>query len=273
MLRSYAGPLILTFFIALFILLMQFLWKYVEDVVGKGLDVGTIIELLTYATIGLVPMALPLAILLASLMTFGNFGENYELTALKAAGISLQRVMFPLIMLTVMMSIGAFFFSNYVLPYANLQTGSLLYDIGRKRPEINIKEGVFNYSINVFAIKIMKKDPKTHMMYDFMIYDHTQGPGNKRLTMADSGYIRMTSDKMYMEIKLYSGVNYFDIEQHGPANNREFPIEHDTFGQQTILINLGGDMLKRTDTELFKHHYQMMNISQLRSSEDSMRLT
>jgi lipopolysaccharide export system permease protein len=244
----------------------------VEDIIGKGLEFTTIIELLSYATAGLVPMALPLAILLASLMTFGNFGENYELTAIKAAGISLQKVMLPLVFSTLLISFGAFFFSNYVLPYTNLQTGSLLYDIGRKRPEVNIKEGVFSYSINGFAIKVMRKSHETKMMYDFMIYDHTNGMGNKRLTLADSGTIRMTTDKMFMEISLYAGENYFEVnEKSRSQNEREYPQQHDVFKRETLLIPLDGMMLKRTDTELFKHHYQMMNIRQLKQSEDSMQ--
>ena len=270
-LRSYVGPLVLTFFIALFILLMQFLWKYIEDIVGKGLDTATILELLMYATASLVPMALPLAILLASLMTFGNFGETYELTALKAAGVSLQRVMFPLIILTIGTSIGAYYFSNYVLPYANLQTGSLLYDIGRKRPELNIKEGVFNYTIKGFAIKVRENNPETKMMYDFMIYDHTQSPGNLRLTTADSGMIRVSDDKLYMIINLYNGENYFEQkEKNIRRDDKEYPLEHDKFNRQQILIRLQGDSLVRTDQDLFKHHYQMMNNDQLRQSEDSI---
>ncbi len=268
--KSYLGPLFLTFFIALFILLMQFLWKYIEDIVGKGLEVITIVELLMYATAGLVPMALPLAILLASLMTFGNFGENYELTALKAAGISLQQIMKPLVVLTLFISIGAYYFANYILPYSNLQVGSLLYDISKKRPEMNIKTGIFNNTIENYSIKVMRKNPETKMMYDFMIYDHSRGPGSKRVTLADSGRIHVTADEKLMRITLYNGENYFDVkEKKTRRKDREYPMQRDMFSEQVITIKMEGNW-NRTDQNLFKHHFQMMNSKQLLQSEDSL---
>jgi lipopolysaccharide export system permease protein len=142
-LKAYTGPLVMTFFVALFILLMQFLWKYVDDLVGKGLTWDVIVKLLFYASWTFVPMALPLAILLASLMTFGNLGERYELVAVKAAGISLRRLMLPLIVLSVFISIAAFFFSNNILPFANLKFRSILYDVRQQKLALNIKEGIY----------------------------------------------------------------------------------------------------------------------------------
>jgi lipopolysaccharide export system permease protein len=140
-LRSFFGPFLLIFFIVLFVLLIQFLWRYIDELVGKGLDTQTIIELMVYISASLVPMALPLSILMSSLMTFGNLGERYELTAIKASGISLQRILRPLVIVVLLMSIGAFFFANDVLPYANLQMRSLMYDIRQQRPELQIKPG------------------------------------------------------------------------------------------------------------------------------------
>jgi lipopolysaccharide export system permease protein len=151
---------------------MHFLWLYIEDLVGKGLEWSIIGELLLYASAGLVKMALPLAILLSSIMTFGNFGENFELSAMKSAGISLQRIMMPLIIFSVLLSVGSFFWSNNIIPYTNLKTGSLLYDVANQRPELSIKPGVFNKDIEGYSIKIKSKNPNTPMMYDFMIYDH-----------------------------------------------------------------------------------------------------
>ena len=159
--RSWIGPLVLTFCISLFLLLMQFLWKYIDDLVGKGLEFSVISELLLYAIAGLVPLALPLSILLASLMAFGNLGEHYELISLKSAGISLFRIMYPLIILTFIISIGAFFFSNNVLPYTNLKMGTLLFDVRNKRPEVSIKEGVFYNGIDGYSIKIGRKNKST----------------------------------------------------------------------------------------------------------------
>ena len=156
--KSYLGPLVFTFFIALFILLMQFLWKYIDELVGKGLEWYIIAELLFYASSTFVPLALPLAILLSSLMTFGNLGENYELVAMKASGISLRRIMLPLIVLSILISGVAFYFSNNILPVANLKFKSLLYDVRQQKLALDIKEGVFYNGIDGFIIRIGKKN-------------------------------------------------------------------------------------------------------------------
>ena len=161
--KSYIGPLIATFFISLFVLLMQFLWKYIDELVGKGLDASVIIELLFYASITLVPMALPLAILLASIMTFGNLGEKFELTAIKAAGISLQRTMRPLIILSAIISFAAFIIANDIIPVASLKMHSLLWSIKQQRPEMNIKPGIFNNDLGEISIRAARKDPITNM--------------------------------------------------------------------------------------------------------------
>ncbi|NVO04207.1 MAG: LptF/LptG family permease, partial [Bacteroidetes bacterium] len=153
-LKSYLGPFVMTFFISLFILLMQFVWKYIDDLVGKGFEWHIIARLLFYASSTFVPLALPLAILLSSLMTFGNLGENYELVAMKSAGISLQKAMRPLIITAILISIGAYYFSNIVLPIANLKMGTLLYDVREQKPAVNIKEGVFYKEIDDFVIKV-----------------------------------------------------------------------------------------------------------------------
>ena len=157
-LSSFIGPFILTFFIALFVLLMQFLWKYIDDLVGKGLDWWTITKLLAYTSTTLVPLALPLAILLSSIMTFGNLAEHYEIVAAKSAGISLQRLMRPLVFVALLISIAAFYFSNNILPYSNLKMGSLLYDVRQQKPALFIKEGIFYNGIDGYSIKIGKKE-------------------------------------------------------------------------------------------------------------------
>jgi len=271
--KSYLGPLVMTFFIALFVLLMQFLWKYIDDLVGKGLDWKVIAELLTYASAGLVPMALPLAILLASLMTFGNLGENYELTAIKSSGISLPRIMMPLVVLTVFICIGAFFFSNDVLPYTNLKTGSLLYDITHQRPELNIKEGAFNNDIDGYSIKINRKSKKTDMTYNLMIYDHTANRGNVSVTVADSGYLRVTQDKKYMVVVLFSGLRYDEVLENSiqvHTSGRFKPHRRDKFTKQTLILPLSGFDFVRTDAQLFRNNFQMLNLKQLGHAIDSI---
>ncbi len=218
-LRSYLGPFILTFFISLFLLLMQFLWKYIDELVGKGLDVWVIGELLLYASASLVPMALPLAILLSSIMSFGNMGEHYELIALKSAGISLLRIMRPLILLVFAISILAFFFSNNLMPYTNLKMGTLLFDVRHQRPEISIREGVFDNSIEGMSLKVGKKDPRTNMLYRIMIYDHSKNDGNLVVTVADSGHMKLVDKDRYLILTLFNGHSYAEVRDQGKRNN------------------------------------------------------
>ncbi|MEN8121952.1 MAG: LptF/LptG family permease [Bacteroidota bacterium] len=268
--KSYIGPLILTFFISEFVLMMHFLWLYIGDLVGKGLEWSIISELLLYASAGLVPLALPLAILLASIMTFGNMGEHFELTAMKSAGISLQKIMTPLIILSVIISIGAFFFSNNVLPYTNLKTGSLLYDVSHQRPELNIKPGIFNKDIEGYSIKIKEKNPDSPMMYGFMIYDHSEKRGNPTVSLADSGKMEITDDLKYMIVTLYHGRTYEELKEK-TRRNKKYPEHNDEFEKQTIIFELASSDLERTDEALFKHNYQMKNLNELASSQDSLQ--
>lgn len=262
----------MTSFIVMFILLMQFLWKYIDDLVGKGLEVDVILELLLYASAGLVPMALPLATLLASLMMMGNLGENNELLAMKSAGISLPRIMMPLIVLTVAISIGAFFFSNNVLPYTNLKITSLLYDVKQQRPELQIKTGVFNDDIEGFTIKIASKDPKTNLMRKLMIYDHRANDGNNIVTTADSGYMKITDDEQYMIITLFSGSTYEEVKESNTSRGakRKYPARYNTFAEQEMVFELKGFGLQRTNEDLFKSSFHAMNLFQLKTVYDSL---
>ncbi len=270
-LKTYIGPLVSTFFVVVFVLLMQFLWKYIDDLIGKGLELAVIGELLLYTSAGLVPLALPLAILLSSLMTFGNLGENFELTALKSAGISLQRIMSPLIILTIIISVGAFYFSNNVLPYTNLKMRSLLWDIQQQRPEMQIREGIFYNGIDNYSIKIGNRNFRTNMMYDIKIYDHTQRRGNLRVTVADSGFMRITEDKRYLVTTLYSGFNYEEMQERSRhRRERRHPHRSDDFDEQLLRIELSGFDLQRTDEEAFRFNSQMMNLSQLEFTADSL---
>jgi len=269
--KTYIGPLIVTFFIALFILLMQFLWNYIDELVGKGLSWEIISELMLYASATLVPMALPLAILLSSLMTFGNLGENYELIALKSSGISLLRILTPLVLLSMIISVGAFYFSNNVLPFTNLKMGSLLFDVRQKQPEINIAEGVFYNGIDNYSIRIDNKDKKKGMMYGIMIYDHTQRNGNTAVIVADSGKMSITADQICLILQLYHGYSYLEMQENKRNSKLQtHPMRRDNFDEQQMLFKLSGAELNRTDEGLFKKHYQMLNIRQLTYAEDSL---
>ena len=273
-LKSYAGPLAMTFFISLFILVMQFLWRYVDDLVGKGLELHVMAELMFYASLQVVPMALPLAILLAALMTFGNLGENYELTAIKAAGISLRRVMAPLVVLTAIISATAFWFSNNVLPVANLKLYSLLYSVKQARPELDIKEKIYYGGVEGFRIKVDRKDKKTGMMYDLIIHDHRDKINrNVNVTMADSGQMVVGADKNHIAITLYSGITYDEKVSLGNSRMTDHARQmyrHDTFRQQTVTIELEGMDFSRSDENLFKTNDRMKNLEQLRTDADSL---
>jgi lipopolysaccharide export system permease protein len=181
----------MTFLMVMFVLILQFLWKYIDDLVGKGLDIGVILEFMMLAAANLVQMALPLAVLLAAVMTMGNLGEHNELLALKASGISLQRIIAPLFIVELLLSVGGFLFADKVLPYTNLKFTSLLFSVQKQRPELQIKPGVFYNGIQDYTIKVDKRDEKTGLLYNLIIYDHSKQNGNSSITLADSGYLRM----------------------------------------------------------------------------------
>jgi lipopolysaccharide export system permease protein len=269
--KTYIGPFVLTLFIAQFLLLMQFLWKYIDDLVGKGFDVSVIAELLMYASAGLIPLSLPLAVLLSSLLTFGNLGEHNELMALKASGISLWRILFPLQVFMVALSIGAFVFMNNVLPVTNLKMYALLYSVRHQSPEVSIEAGVFNNDITGYSIKVHEKDVNTGMFYDVMIYDHSDDNGNRIVTKADSGTMKMTDDNMNMIFTLYHGQTYQEvIEKKRRNRDKEYPHRTNKFEKQRLLIDMSAMKFERQDESLFKNSYQMLNMDQLGYASDSL---
>jgi lipopolysaccharide export system permease protein len=269
-LKNYSGPLVATFFVSLFILLMQFLWKYIDDLVGKGLEWYIIAELLFYASSTFVPMALPLAILLSSLMTFGNLGEHYELVAMKSSGISLRSIMKPLVILSVAISIFAFYFSNNVLPVANLKFKSLLYDVRKKRLAVNIKEGIFYNDMEDFVIRVGSKGRDGNTIYNVMIYDHTEHRGNITVTVADSGRMNTSPDQRFLYFTLYNGYNYQEVFDRKNARYTN-PFQRINFREQVQKFDLSDFALSRTNEELFKSNYQMLNIQQLNLAIDSLQ--
>ncbi len=270
--KSYIGTFFFTFFVAVFILLMQFLWTYIDDFVGKGLEISVIFKLLFYTSLTFVPMALPLAILLSSLMSFGKLGELYELVAMKASGISVWTVMRPLLVFSLMMSIASFFFSNNVLPYANLKSQSLLYDVRHQKMALDIPEGVFYRGIDDYVIRVGKKGVDGNSLYDVMIYDHSEGKGNVKVTTADSGYIALSKTQKDMIFTLYNGCNYSEIVDDKDYRIRR-PFQTMFFKKQYITFDLSEFDLTRTDEDLFKTHHTMLNIEQLNVAIDSLNKT
>lgn len=267
--RQYIGTFIFTFVIAIFILLMQFLWQWVEDFIGKGLEISVMAKLLFYTSVTFVPMALPLAILLSSLMCFGNMGEYYELVAMKASGISVWKVMRPLLYFSIVMSVMAFFFSNNVLPYANLKMSSMLYDVSRKKMTLEIPEGVFYRGIDKYVIRVGKKGDDGKSLYEVMIYDHTADKGNTTVIVADSGYMAMTPSQREMIFTLYDGYNYSEVVDDKEYRNRR-PFQKMSFKRQIITFDMSQFDLGHTDEDAFKSHQNMMNIKQLNYSIDSL---
>jgi len=250
---------------------MQFVWKYVDDLVGKGLEWLIIGKLLVLVSATMVSLALPLAILLSSLMTFGNLGEYMELTALKASGISLQRAMRSVFIFCLIMSGAAFYFSNNVLPIANLKMRTLLHDIQNKRPELNIKPGIFNSDIQNFVIRIGKKSNDGKQLEQIMIYDHTNHAGNDRLILAEKGVMKLSDDKRFLELKLVNGKTYTEAEPNKVRRGR-YPFLRESFSEDLIRFDLSIFDLSKSDENLFKKNYQMLNLTQLSKERDTLEM-
>ncbi len=250
---------------------MQFLWKYVDDMVGKGLPSYIIAQLLFYASASMVPLAMPLAVLLSSIMTLGTLGEHYELTSMKSAGMSLMRIIAPLIGVSIFLSAAALAFANYALPVANLKFGSLLYDIRQQRPALNIREGVFYNEIDGYSIRVGKKEGDNRTIHDILIYDHTSGRGNDNVITADKGAMYLTSDKRYMVLELYDGHQFEEMSPtiHKGKNYEQVRV---AFKEWKKVFDLSEFNLTRTDENLFKDNYQMQNLKQLTSSMDTIRM-
>ena len=271
-LGSFFVPLIITFGLTSFIFMMQFLWKYIDDIVGKGLEMSLLLELIALFTLTIVPMALPLAILLASTMVIGTLGENNELTAYKAGGLSLLRVMRSLIIFTIFLAFGAFYFSNTILPHVHLKFYSLLFDIRKQKPALDIKEGVFYRGISGFALKIKHKDPDNKTLYGIMVYDHSQGRGNDNVVLADKGDIALSNTAEHLILTLYRGKQYQDIQKHGVQVGEVRPEQSIMeFKQWRKVFDLREFKMTRTDQGLFKYNYIMLNAGQLKREADSSR--
>lgn len=249
----------------MFVLLMLFLFKYIDDLIGKGFEWYVILQLLFYAAATNVAMALPLSVLLSSIMTFGNLGENYELVAIKSAGISLQRAMAPLLVMITGLSITAFIFSDYMLPVANLKMGALLYDVRNQKAAFLLEEGVFNNSIPGYSIRVEKKEKDGQTLKDVVIYDHTKGIGNTNILMASTGQMYKTDDNNYLVLKLNDGVRYEESGGARTYNPRERLVRY-KFSETQQKFDLSSFSFKREDENLFKNNFQMMNLKELDSA-------
>jgi len=271
---SFVGPFLLTFVVVVFILLTQYMLKYFDDFVGKDLGADVFAELIMYFSINMTPVALPLAVLLSSLMTFGTMGEHFELTAIKGAGISLTRALKPLFFFVLLISILGFFSNNYIVPKANLKAYSLLYDIKQKKPALDIREGVFYGGIPQYEIKVNKKYPDGETLREIIIYDHRNGLGNKDIIIADSGKMYTVRDDRYLMLELFNGNRYSESNITGSkgggyASSPRFT--RNSFDETKLVFSLASFDLQRTKEEYFASHRRMKTMEELAHAIDSLQ--
>jgi len=268
-LKSFVGPFIAILLVVVFILMMQFLWLYIDELVGKGLSFKVILEFLGWGSATLLPLSLPLATLLSSMMTLGTLGENNELLAIKAAGISLQRVLIPLGLVRGVISIGAFFISNDLIPVAYNKIYTLRDDIGKTKEEIKIPTGTFYNGIEGYILRVNERNDETDMMYGVMVYNHTKNKGNTSLTLADSAMMKMSKDKTYLTFSLFDGANY---EETNTKKYRDttLTLQKIDFQKQELIIPLENYAFQKSDSSRFDDQVKSMNLKQLQHGQDSI---
>jgi lipopolysaccharide export system permease protein len=271
--KSFIGPFLATFFISMFMLVMQFLWKYIDDLMGKGLELNIIIELLFYVSASLLPLALPLAILLSSLIVMGNLGEYNELTALKSSGLSIYRILRPLAVIVVGISISTFYFSNYIIPIANYKWHSIIWDIQETKLTSFLNPGSYTQEIDGFSIKI--DEGKGNSFSKIIIHDR-RDPQVLKTIVADSGEFYRSENGDFLYFKLYNGNVIEELSESHNFNNEQnnrgnHPGRKSTFGTATYKMNLTGFKLERSQDDLFKNNYEMLNVFQIDETVDSLQ--
>ena len=266
-LKSFIGPFIITFFIAFFVLMMQNLWKYIDDLVGKGLDMVTIGKFLWYVSATMLTLAMPIAILISSIMTFGNLGESFELVAIKSAGISLLRFMRPLMWIAVLLCGITFLFANYVIPYANLKFVALYNDIYLKKPAFDLKEGVFFTHIPNYAIKVGKKEADGKTIHDVVIFEFNTNPQDNCI-IAEKGVMNISPDSHFLEFNLENGTRYQERGYPTDSSTEYIRMGFRTFKK---LFDLSALQKMNTNDSIYRNNYKMKSIRQLNTSMDSLK--
>lgn len=268
--RSFIWPFIGTFFISIFLFLMWYLWRYINELVGKGLEWYVVMEFILYSMVYLIPMALPLAVLLSSIMTTGNLGERYELVAIKSAGISLFRSLLPMIMVMLVISTAAFFTANNLIPKVNLRWGALLFDLSHKKPALNIQDGIFFKDLEGYAIRVGHKHKDNQTLDDVLIYAKADNKSSTNIIMARQGKMYVTPDDRFLILELYDGKRYQEMTDNKDYV-RTMPHNLMTFDKYSMAINLSELELKRTEPELFSHDHRMLNVKELQIKIDSLQ--
>ncbi len=272
LLKTFLPLFVMTFGICLFIFLMQFLWQYVDEMVGKGISVSILAELFFYTALTIAPRALPLAVLFASLMTFGNLGERLELLSMKAAGVSLMRIMRPLTIFLVFVAIAAFFFQNNVIPISQVKQYTILFSVKQKSPELEIPERIFYTAIKGKNILVREKDKKSKILKDVMIYDHEEGFDNVRVVVADSGKLKMSVDKKHLILSLFSGESFQNLKvnkRRARSAKDAVPYKRESFDTLEMLIAFDSNF-NMNDESMLQGRYIGKNIVDLQTSIDSM---
>ncbi len=272
--ESFLKLFIATFVVVIFIFVLQVLWLYADDLLGKALNIKVLTKMLFYQSMAYMPLALPVSGMLASIMTFGNMGEHFELTAVKSAGISLFKLMKPFFYIAIFFTIFSFYISNTLVPYSLLKSYSLIVGIRQQHPALRLQESIFNYDVEGYVIRIGKKNKETGMMYDFMIYDHKNYSGNQFVITADSGSVSVTEDLKFMIIKLYHGSQYEEMKEdinQSKNEEKKYPYHQDFFDKQTIIIPLKGFSFKQGDKSFFVNNYRISNYKMLSEKIDSIK--
>ena len=268
-LKAFIGPFVAILLVVIFILMMQFLWLYIDELVGKGLGLGVILEFLMWGVFTILPLAMPLATLLASMMVVGQMAENNELLAIKAAGVSFSRIISPLIAAAFLIAVGAYFIGDRLVPEAYNQIFTLRDDIGRTKNEIKIPSGTFYDGIDGYVLRVEQQDKKTDMLYGVMVYDHTGNKGNTSLTIADSSLIRMSKNKDYLIFTLFNGSNYKEDNTVRYADT-SLVLQHVNFDRQELIIPLDNYSFEKSDSSRFGDQAKSMSTAQLKHQSDSL---
>ena len=271
LIKAFIGPFIVSFFIALFVLIMQFLWLYIDEMMGKGLTIFDVSELLFYLSVGFVPQALPIGVLISTVMVMGNLAERYELSSFKSAGVSLLRVMRPLMMAVGTIAIFSFFTSEVLIPWANLKFYSRFYDIRKSKPALNLEAGVFNDEFAAFTLRIGKKHGDGSQLEDVMIYGN-KGFNNSLVnqTLAKRGEMLNSADRQFIVMNLFDGIRYEETTGSNGQQSSKNPFVRTKFSSWRTIFDLSEFDRKKTDEDLFKNNQKMLSSGQLFGAMDSM---
>ena len=269
-LKAYLGPLLAVFFIVQFILMLNFVWRYIDELTGKGLEASTIVELFICGSINMIPLGLPLAMLLSAIMTMGNLGENFELLAMKSAGLSLMRILKPLLVVVGLISVGSFFIQNNLVPYANQRMYDILFDVREQRQELKFQDGVFFNGLPNMSIRVGHQNEKTGLLTDVLIYDTRSDNGDMTTTLADSGYIHMSDDKAYLYVTLFNGRTY-EHTRNSQWYDRNTMREHQ-FSRQDGTFPV--DKVAKRDGDMSREfsESQTRNMVELEELMDSLQI-